>query len=213
MGQSAAFSFYPGKNLGACGEGGAVTTNDAAIAKKVALLRDHGQSKKYYHEVEGYNGRLDSLQAGILGVKLRYLAEWNAKRQQAAQRYDELFSSVPGVMTPPRNEFCRSVYHLYAIRVQDRAGLQEHLSAANIGTGIHYPVPLHLQRAYEHLGYRAGDFPIAEAAASEILSLPIYPQLLPEQQARVASNVKAFVSRQHSGSRLAQPVPSPVAIS
>jgi dTDP-4-amino-4,6-dideoxygalactose transaminase len=213
MGQAGAFSFYPGKNLGACGEGGAVTTNDKAIAKKIALLRDHGQSTKYYHEVEGYNGRLDSLQAGILSVKLRYLEQWNAARRRAAQQYDDLFSTVEGVITPARSESCRAVYHLYAIRVQDRAGLQGHLSAANIHTGIHYPVPLHLQRAYQHLGYAAGAFPVAESAAAEVLSLPLYPQLLPEQQRRVVGAVKAFVSAQQGHSPVAPSVASPVAIS
>jgi len=194
MGHAAAFSFYPGKNLGACGEGGAVTTNDAEIARKVRMLRDHGQSKKYYHDVEGYNGRLDSIQAGILSVKLRYLGEWNRKRQEAAHRYNELFSGVDGVVLPFEPEWSRAVYHLYVIRVQDREGLQKYLADAHIGTGIHYPVPLHLQKAYVHLGYRAGDFPVADAAANQIVSLPMYPQLDTEQQRRIVQQVADFAA-------------------
>ena len=194
MGHAAAFSFYPGKNLGACGEAGAATTNSESIAKKMRMLRDHGQAKKYYHDIEGYNGRLDSLQAGILSVKLRHLAEWNRKRQAAAQRYDEMLSSVEGVTAPQQPEWSRSVYHLYVVRVQDRAGLQKHLADAKIDTGIHYPVPLHLQQAYKHFGYKQGDFPVTEKVASEILSLPMYPQLEAEQQQRVVQKTAEFVA-------------------
>jgi dTDP-4-amino-4,6-dideoxygalactose transaminase len=194
MGHAAAFSFYPGKNLGACGEAGAATTNSESIAKKMRMLREHGQAKKYYHDIEGYNGRLDSLQAGILSVKLRHLAEWNRKRQAAARRYDELLSSVEGVTAPQQPEWSRSVYHLYVVRVQDRAGLQKHLAEANIDTGIHYPLPLHLQQAYKHFGYKQGDFPVTEKVASEILSLPMYPQLEAEQQQRVVQKSAEFVA-------------------
>jgi dTDP-4-amino-4,6-dideoxygalactose transaminase len=194
MGQAAAFSFYPGKNLGACGEGGAATTNSEPVAKMMRMLRDHGQVKKYYHDIEGYNGRLDALQAGILSVKLRHLAEWNRKRQEAATRYDELLSSVEGVTVPQQPEWSRSVYHLYVVRVQDRVGLQKHLSDAKIDTGIHYPVPLHLQHAYKHFGYQQGDFPVTEKVASEILSLPMYPQLKTEQQQRVVQKTAEFVA-------------------
>ncbi len=198
MGRAAAFSFYPGKNLGACGEGGAVTTHSQEISRGAQMLRDHGQSKKYYHDVEGFNGRLDALQAGILTVKLRKLTEQNETRRHIARRYDELLSSVPNVITPEQPAGSRSVYHLYVIRVQDREHLQSHLAKANIATGIHYPIPLHLQKAYEGLGYKAGDFPTAEAVASEILSLPMYPHLQPEQQRRVVSEIQRFVSRQAS---------------
>jgi dTDP-4-amino-4,6-dideoxygalactose transaminase len=194
MGHAAAFSFYPGKNLGACGEAGAATTNSESIAKKMRMLREHGQAKKYYHDIEGYNGRLDSLQAGILSVKLRHLAEWNHKRQAAAQRYDELLSSVEGITAPQQPEWSRSVYHLYVVRVQDRAGLQKHLGEANIDTGIHYPLPLHLQQAYKHFGYKQGDFPVTEKVAAEILSLPMYPQLEAEQQQRVVQKAAEFVA-------------------
>ena len=201
MGHAAAFSFYPGKNLGACGEGGAVTTNDAEIARKVRMLRDHGQSKKYYHDIEGYNGRLDSIQAGILTVKLRHLAEWNRKRQEAARRYNELLSSVDRVIAPYEPESSRAVYHLYVIRVQDRAGLQKHLTDARIGTGIHYPVPLHLQGAYAQYGYRIGGFAVTEAVAAEIVSLPMYPQLQSEQQSQIVQKTTEFAaegSHRHS---------------
>jgi dTDP-4-amino-4,6-dideoxygalactose transaminase len=194
MGHAAAFSFYPGKNLGACGEAGAATTNSESIAKKMRMLREHGQSKKYYHDIEGYNGRLDSLQAGILTVKLRHLAEWTRKRQAAAKRYDEMLSSVDGVTAPQQPEWSRAVYHLYVVRVQDRAGLQKHLAEANIDTGIHYPLPLHLQQAYKHFGYKQGDFPVTEKVAAEILSLPMYPQLEAEQQQRVVQKAAEFVA-------------------
>jgi dTDP-4-amino-4,6-dideoxygalactose transaminase len=196
MADAAAFSFYPGKNLGACGEAGAVTTNDEEIARKVRKLRDHGQAKKYYHDLEGYNGRLDALQAGVLKVKLSHLSDWNQKRQIAASRYDERFSSIDGVIAPHRPEWSRPVHHLYVIRVRDRVGLQNHLAAANIDTGIHYPVPLHLQKAYQRLGYELGDFPITEQAASEILSLPMFPQIASEQQSRVVGEIATFLRRE-----------------
>jgi dTDP-4-amino-4,6-dideoxygalactose transaminase len=194
MGHAAAFSFYPGKNLGACGEAGAATTHDPEIARKMRMLRDHGQAKKYYHDIEGYNGRLDSIQAGILTVKLRHLPEWNRERQRVATVYHELFTSIDGVIAPHCPDWARAVYHLYVIRVQDRAGLQKYLSEKNIDTGIHYPVPLHLQKAYDSFGYRKGDFPVTELVASEILSLPMYPQLQPDQQRSVAQGVAEFVA-------------------
>jgi dTDP-4-amino-4,6-dideoxygalactose transaminase len=196
VGKAAAFSFYPGKNLGACGEAGAITTNEERLAQKARMLRDHGQSKKYYHDMEGYNGRLDSIQAGFLTVKLRYLAEWNNKRQVAAHKYDQLFSPVDGVIAPYSPDWAQAIYHLYVIRVQDRPGLQKHLAAAKVDTGIHYPVPLHLQKAYHGLGYQQGDLPIAERAASEIVSLPMYPHLTAEQQSRVVDEVVRFLDRE-----------------
>jgi dTDP-4-amino-4,6-dideoxygalactose transaminase len=195
MGHAAAFSFYPGKNLGACGEAGAVTTHDEEIARKIRMLRDHGQAKKYYHDVEGYNGRLDSIQAGILSVKLRHLSDWNRRRQQAAQRYDQLLkSATDNLVTPHQPNWARGVYHLYVIRVQDREGLKKHLTEAKIDTAIHYPIPLHLQKAYVGLGYNQGDFPVTEMVASQILSLPIYPQLGHDPQTRVAREVLKYVS-------------------
>jgi dTDP-4-amino-4,6-dideoxygalactose transaminase len=193
MGKAAAFSFYPGKNLGACGEGGAVTTNDESLAKKVSMLRDHGQSKKYFHDIEGYNGRLDSIQAGILSVKLKHLGEWNRKRAEAARHYDRLLSNVDGVVRPYSPDCVRAVYHLYVVRVRDREGLQKHLADANIGTGIHYPVPLHLQKAYAGLGFGRGDFPVTEKIAPEIVSLPMFPQLSAEQRERVVGEITGFL--------------------
>jgi dTDP-4-amino-4,6-dideoxygalactose transaminase len=193
MGRAAAFSFYPGKNLGACGEAGAVTTNDAALAQHVRMLRDHGQARKYYHELEGYNGRLDAIQAGILTVKLKHLPEWTALRREAAARYRQLFIQAGAAeLAPFEPERSKAVYHLYVVRVQDREGLMRHLAEAGIGTGIHYPVPLHLQKAYEHLGYRPGDFPITEQAAHEIVSLPMFPQLISGQQNRVVQALQSF---------------------
>jgi dTDP-4-amino-4,6-dideoxygalactose transaminase len=195
IGRAAAFSFYPGKNLGACGEAGAVTTNDAALASKIKMVRDHGQAKKYYHDVEGYNGRLDALQAGLLHVKLPYLAKWNAQRRERAAEYDSLLKSVDGALVPPYEpSWSRAVYHLYVVRTEDREGMMAHLGKAGIGTGIHYPIPLHLQKAYAELNYHRGDFPVAEKAAATIVSLPMFPQLTSGQQARVAEEVLRSVS-------------------
>ena len=190
IGRVAAFSFYPGKNLGACGEGGAVTTNDALIAQKVRMLRDHGQAKKYYHEMEGYNGRLDAIQCGMLRVKLRRLEEWNAKRRQAAARYGELLSDIDGIIPPYEPDWSRAVYHLYVIQTAGRDELARCLAGDKIGTGLHYPVPLHLQSAYARRNFRPGDFPVTERVATEILSLPMFPQLIAEQQERVAQQLR-----------------------
>jgi dTDP-4-amino-4,6-dideoxygalactose transaminase len=194
MGKAAGFSFYPGKNLGACGEGGAVTTNDPEVARKIRMLREHGQAKKYYHEFEGYNGRLDAIQAGLLQVKLRQLPGWNQQRREAATRYRTLLDKAGlGWLTTPEPEWSRSVYHLFVARVRDREGLMKHLTAENVGTGIHYPVPLHLQNAYTSLGYKRGDFPVTEAAAPEIVSLPMFPGLSAQQQERVVDSVARFL--------------------
>jgi dTDP-4-amino-4,6-dideoxygalactose transaminase len=194
IGHAAAFSFYPGKNLGACGEAGAITTNNEGMARTMRILRDHGQAQKYYHQIEGYNGRLDALQAGFLSIKLPRLATWNRERQEAAKRYDQALAGVAGVVAPFCPDSARSVYHLYVIRVSDRNALQKHLAKNGIGTGIHYPVPLHLQEAYRHLQYPTGSFPVCERVASEILSLPMFPQLRPDQSQRVVREVAAFLS-------------------
>jgi dTDP-4-amino-4,6-dideoxygalactose transaminase len=195
MGLAAAFSFYPGKNLGACGEAGATTTNDEALAKRMKMIRDHGQAKKYYHDIEGYNGRLDSIQAGWLSVKLRHLAKWNSSRRELAHRYHELLAETKDSIAIPREaSWTKGVYHLYVVRVQDREALQAHLAEAGIGTGIHYPIPLHLQKAYEHLGYKQGEFPVTERVASEIVSLPMFPQLQQNQQKEVVAKVLEFVT-------------------
>jgi dTDP-4-amino-4,6-dideoxygalactose transaminase len=189
MGRAAAFSFYPGKNLGACGEAGAVTTNDEALAKHIRMLRDHGQSRKYYHDVEGYNGRLDTIQSGILHAKLKKLEGWNEKRRALAKEYSRLFEGAAEIVLPHEPSWSKAVYHLYVVRVQGREKLQADLSAAGIGTAIHYPIPLHQQKAYSGLGYKTGDFPVAERVAPEIVSLPMFPQLTLEQARLVADKV------------------------
>jgi dTDP-4-amino-4,6-dideoxygalactose transaminase len=195
MGHASAFSFYPGKNLGACGEAGATTTNDEALAKRMRMIRDHGQAKKYYHDIEGYNGRLDSIQAGWLSIKLRHLAKWNESRRNLAHRYHQLFAEAKGAMGIPQEaSWTKGVYHLYVVRVQDREAFQAQLAEAGIGTGIHYPIPLHLQVAYKHLGYKNGDFPVTERVAREIVSLPMFPQLTHAQQDEVAKKVLDFVT-------------------
>jgi dTDP-4-amino-4,6-dideoxygalactose transaminase/acetyltransferase-like isoleucine patch superfamily enzyme len=194
MGRAAAFSFYPGKNLGACGEGGAVTTNDAELAKRVRILRDHGQVKKYYHDVEGYNGRLDAIQAGILDAKLPHLDGWNASRRERAAEYSKLLANNEAIGSPYEPSWSRAVYHLYVVRTSDRVGLMEHLKQAQIGTAIHYPIPLHLQKAYVSMGYQPGDFPVSERLAGEIVSLPMFPHLTAEQQARVVEEIGVFVA-------------------
>ena len=195
MGRVGVFSFYPGKNLGACGEAGAVTTDDESIARYCQMLRDHGQSMKYIHDIEGYNGRLDAMQAGFLAVKLQHLAKWNAQRRERARVYDELFGHAEGsVLVPHVPSWSRPVYHLYVVQVGDRDGLQRDLAAVGIGTGIHYPIPLHLAKPYEALGFRRGDFPASEHAASHILSLPMFPELSREQQERVAAAVVQSVA-------------------
>jgi dTDP-4-amino-4,6-dideoxygalactose transaminase len=192
IGRAAAFSFYPGKNLGACGEAGAVTSNDSGIAAKIRMLRDHGQAKKYYHDVEGYNGRLDAIQAGLLNTKLAYLEQWNARRRDLAVEYNRLLAGNDSVICPYEPSWSLAVYHLYVIRTRDRDGMIEHLKQAGIGTGIHYPVPLHLQKAYAALGYRQGDFAVAERVAAEIVSLPMHPHLKTEHQLAVAEAIFAF---------------------
>jgi dTDP-4-amino-4,6-dideoxygalactose transaminase len=158
------------------------------------MLRDHGQAQKYYHDMEGYNGRLDSIQAGILRVKLAHLSEWTERRRQAAARYRELFSSADATVgLPYEPEWSKAVYHLFVVRAQDRDELMKNLAAAGIGTGIHYPIPLHLQKAYETLGYSKGDFPVTENVAAEIVSLPMFPGLRADQQEAVLNAVNSFV--------------------
>jgi dTDP-4-amino-4,6-dideoxygalactose transaminase len=195
IGKAAAFSFYPGKNLGACGEGGAITTNDEAMCLRMKMIRDHGQAKKYYHDMEGYNGRLDAIQAGWLSVKLRHLTKWNESRRALAHRYNELLADAKDVIaTPTEPEWTRSVYHLYVVRVTDREALQTALAEGGIGTGIHYPIPLHLQKAYAHLGYPQGAFPVTERVACEIVSLPMFPQMDHAQQDAVVEKTLEFLA-------------------
>ena len=190
IGHAAAFSFYPGKNLGACGEAGAVTTNNESIARTIRMIRDHGQAKKYYHDIEGYNGRLDAIQAGFLSVKLKQLTKWNLLRQTNARRYNELLSGIDGVTIPYEPSWSKGVYHLYVIRIKQRDELQAFLAKNNIFTGLHYPVPLHLQKAYVLRGYSQGDFPVAEKAAAEIISLPMFPGLKESQIQYVIEHIK-----------------------
>jgi dTDP-4-amino-4,6-dideoxygalactose transaminase/acetyltransferase-like isoleucine patch superfamily enzyme len=198
FGRAAAFSFYPGKNLGACGEAGGVTTDSPEIAATIKMLREHGQSKKYHHDIDGYNGRLDALQAGLLSVKLRHLPTWNERRRQVAARYDaQLTGASVGLILPHEAPYSRSVYHLYVMRSQDREGLRDHLNAAGIGTGIHYPIPLHLQGAYQGRAFASGKYPVTEKIATEILSLPMFPELTLEQQDRVMQLVA-----EHAGAAL-----------
>lgn len=203
MGRAAAFSFHPGANLGACGEAGAVTTDDGELAQEIRILREHGETQRYYHDTEGYNARLDALQAGILQIKLRHLPDWNKKRREDAFCYHGLFTSVlDNITIPSEPSWARSAYHLYVVRVDHRDELKSYLLAANIPTKIHYPVPLHRQKAYRALRYKLGDFPITERIASQILSLPIYPQLEFDQQYRVAQRVVEFVARERRNKSL-----------
>jgi dTDP-4-amino-4,6-dideoxygalactose transaminase len=209
IGKVAAFSFYPGKNLGACGEAGAVTTDDAEVARAVKTLRDHGQVQKYYHELEGYNGRLDSIQAAFLRIKLTRLDAWNSERRAAASRYNELLFSVarlqPKCLTLPYEPaWSRAAYHLYVIRTNDRDGLVKQLKADGISTGLHYPVPVHLQNCYSNWGYRKGSLPITERVAAEILSLPMFPGLTHGQQVRVAAAIERVLAESVSSEFSAQ---------
>jgi dTDP-4-amino-4,6-dideoxygalactose transaminase len=187
MGAIGCFSFYPGKNLGAYGEGGLVTTGDDSYARTMRMLRDWGAEKKYLHVLKGYNYRLEALQGAILHVKLRHLEDWTNARIAHAARYTEKLD--PSVAPPGTMPYARHVFHVYAIRAKDRTGLQAALTAKGIQTGIHYPIPVHLLPAWEELGHRAGDFPHAEKAANEVLSLPMYPELTNEQIDAVASAV------------------------
>jgi dTDP-4-amino-4,6-dideoxygalactose transaminase len=195
IGAAGCFSFYPGKNLGAYGEGGAVVTDDPEVAQKIRVIRDHGQQEKYIHAIEGYNGRLDAIQAGVLRIKLKRLKQWNQARQTNAALYDELLGEIPGVRFAEVADFAESVYHLYVIMLDDRDGLQQFLAEKGIATGLHYPLPLHRQKAYEHLGYQAGAFPVAEKAAARLLSLPMYPELTRIQIEYVADCIKKFKNR------------------
>jgi dTDP-4-amino-4,6-dideoxygalactose transaminase len=190
LGDISCFSFYPGKNLGAYGEGGAVVTNDPAYHQRVTLLRNWGQVQKYHHQLPGYNYRLDELQAAILRVKLRYLEGWTAARRAHAAAYDVLLSAVEAHI-PTEQSYARHVYHVYALRSLRREELQHTLHQAGVQTGIHYPVPVHLQPAHADLGYGPGDFPYAEQAAREVLSLPMYAELTDEQIERVVDAIGA----------------------
>lgn len=195
LGDAACFSFYPTKNLGACGDAGLIVTNSAEIAARARKLRNHGQTKKYASSEPGWNSRLDEIQAAILRVKLRHLPHWQRARQAHAAEYTRQFQ-MPGIMPPFVPEGYEHVYHQYTIRVEERDALEQVLAEQKIASAVYYPVPLHLQPLYASLGYRAGDFPHAEHAAKEVLSLPIYPELRPDQLARVAEAVTQFIRTQ-----------------
>ena len=196
LGRAGCFSFYPSKNLGALGDAGAVTTDDAALAARVALLRDHGQAAKYVHSVVGFNCRMDGVQAALLRVKLSHLESWNARRQALAARYRRALADVPGITLPEAAAGREHVYHLFVVRCRERDALHRHLNKQGIAAGVHYPAPIHLQPALAFLGYRAGDFPVAEIAAREVLALPLYPELADEAVAAVCEAVRAWARQQ-----------------
>ena len=193
LGDAAATSFYPGKNLGAYGDAGAVLTDSAATAARVRMIRDHGSPGKYEHEVVGLNSRMDAIQAVVLSAKLRRLDKWNEGRRAAAAHYGELLAEIPGVTLPRTLEGNEHVWHLYVVRVADRDRVLRELQAAGVGAGIHYPVPVHLTGAYAGLGYAGGAFPVAERASREILSLPLFAGITPDQQECVGSALRVAV--------------------
>lgn len=203
MGNAAAFSFYPGKNLGAYGDGGIVVTNDAKIDAKLRMLRNYGQREKYHHIMKGFNRRLDTLQAAVLRTKLPHLDDWNSARRKNAYRYNQLLAGIEGIITPSEAINVEAIYHLYVIRTNNRAELQKHLTNHKISTGIHYPVPIHMQEAYADLGYKKGDFPVTERYASEILSLPMYPELPTESIDYVVETLAEFMAETKSEAAVA----------
>lgn len=202
MGIAGCFSFYPGKNLGACGEGGALVTSDEALAKKVRMLREHGSVKKYEHALPGYNFRMEGMQGAVLAVKLPHLDGWNDRRRALAERYNQRLAEQ-GIVLPKEQAGARHVYHLYVIQAEDREALRDHLAQRGIETGLHYPVPLHQQEAYASLGYRTGDFPVTEKVAQHILSLPMYPDMRLEAVDYVSDAIREWVKN-----RVAEPAAS-----
>lgn len=210
LGDAGCFSFYPGKNLGAYGEGGAVVTNDGAVAKRLRMLRDHGSTEKYKHEFVGYNARLEGLQGAVLNVKLKHLDVWNDLRRAHAARYVEMLNTISQsasqnagenknhIMLPREMDYARHIYHLFVIELDERERVQEQLKRAGVQTGIHYPVPIHLQPAYVSYGHKPGDFPVAEAQAARVLSLPMFPELSEAQLAHVAQSLIAATASSES---------------
>ncbi|MBU6410092.1 MAG: DegT/DnrJ/EryC1/StrS family aminotransferase [Verrucomicrobia bacterium] len=199
FGKMACFSFYPGKNLGACGEGGALVTQDAALAARARSLREHGSATRYYHDEIGYNYRMEGFQGAVLGVKLKYLEQWTRERRRVARSYRELLAGTP-LQLPREPAGSQSAWHLYVVRHPRRDEIKKHLEARGIGCALHYPLPLHLQKAYAFLGHRPGDFPHAEKAAGECISLPIYPELTDAQVHRVAAAIKEFFAKRPASS-------------
>ncbi len=194
MGVAGCFSFYPGKNLGAYGEAGAIVTNNDALAEKIMMLRDHGQAKKYYHEWIGWNARMDGFQGAVLTVKLKYLSKWNEARRDHARKYNTLLAGINKIHLPVEAPYSRHIYHIYAIQTPKRDGLISYLGEKGISCGIHYPVPVHLQKAYSFLKLKNGGYPVAERCCAELVSLPMYPELRDEQIEYVASEIKRFYS-------------------
>ena len=192
FGIASTFSFYPGKNLGAYGDGGAVVTNDVKVADNVRKLADHGCLSKYEHEQPGFNSRLDSIQAAVLNVKLKYIDDWTTRRREIARFYNEVFAQIPEVITPEESSWAEAVYHLYVVQVSNRDIVKQKLNAAGIGAGIHYPIALHLQKAYGFLNLKKGSYPVSEKAAESVLSLPNYPEMSDEMVEFVAGKVKEF---------------------
>jgi dTDP-4-amino-4,6-dideoxygalactose transaminase len=203
LSDAACFSFYPGKNLGAYGEAGAVVTQDAQLAEQMRALRDHGQFQKNDHKLIGWNARMDGFQGAVLGVKLRHLDDWNESRRANARHYDRLLAGVDGITLPHEAPYSESVYHLYVVRSKARDQLLEGLRERGVQCGVHYPVPLHLQPAFEHLGGRRGDFPVAERCADEVLSLPMFAELKLDQLEFVAEQLKSLVKSESTESLLA----------
>ncbi len=193
IGDLGCFSFYPGKNLGAYGEAGAVITNDTGLAEKLAIFRDHGQLQKYYHQTIGWNARMDGFQGAILELKLKYLADWTNARRQNADRYNQLLVDVDNLILPCEDAACKHVYHIYAIRLKNRDDTMKQLAEKSIYCGIHYPVPIHLQEAYCQLNYTANSFPVVEMCSRELLSLPMYPELTAAQIEFVARHLKQLL--------------------
>lgn len=201
LGHVGCFSFFPTKNLGGCGDGGAITTNDPELAATMTMLREHGSRVRYYHEAIGVNSRLDAVQASILSIKLRYLDQWNQQRAAVAQRYDDLLANVDGIVRPQSPTFGESVWNQYTLRIagataegQERNEIQQRLREAGVICMVYYPVPLHLQAVYQSLGYQPGDFPKAEAAAHQVLSLPMFPELDAARQDTVVATLKQVLA-------------------
>jgi dTDP-4-amino-4,6-dideoxygalactose transaminase len=193
IGDAGCFSFYPGKNLGAYGEAGAITTNNEDLAEKMRIFRDHGQARKYYHSMVGWNARMDGIQGAVLSVKLKYLEEWNSARRENARLYSRLLGSMKKITVPFESDYAKHVYHIYSIRVDNRDEMIKSLAQKNVFCGIHYPVPLHLQDAYKSLGYGKGSFPVAEKCAEQIVSLPMFAELTSEQIETVSNEINLLL--------------------
>lgn len=194
IGDAGCFSFYPGKNLGAYGEAGAVVTNNNPLTENMQMFRDHGQEKKYYHSMIGWNARMDGFQGAVLSVKLKHLNQWNESRRKNAQLYNKLLANVDGIILPTEADYAKHVYHIYAIRTENRDAFMAALAENEIFCGIHYPVPLHLQDAYSSLGYKKGDFPVTEKCCEQLVSLPMFPELTSDQIAYVVEKIKSITN-------------------